>query len=96
MKDLTAKVYRTYNASNLFQKELNKISRKMDEGTIEDTLENDNNINEILDLFNKANIKVALLCNHQKKVSKSFNSISNTSSVGMISKRPLLPISSRV
>lgn len=74
MKNLTAKVFRTYNASNLFQKELNKISKKMNgsEDRSEDIQED--NINEILDMFNKANIKVALLCNHQKKVSKSFNS----------------------
>jgi DNA topoisomerase-1 len=71
MKNLTAKVFRTYNASNLFQKELNKISKKIHPGN-EETQEN--NINEILDMFNKANMKVALLCNHQKKVSKSFNS----------------------
>jgi DNA topoisomerase-1 len=70
MKNLTAKVFRTYNASNLFQKELNKITKKTHNGT-EDAQEN--NVNMILDMFNKANIKVALLCNHQKKVSKSFN-----------------------
>ena len=78
MKNLTAKVFRTYNASNLFQKELNKISKKMNtsENGSEDASEDvqEDNINEILDMFNKANIKVALLCNHQKKVSKSFNS----------------------
>ena len=72
MKNLTAKVFRTYNASNLFQKELNKISRKIDEGETSEELDNDT-LNEILDLYNKANVKVALLCNHQKKVSKSFN-----------------------
>jgi DNA topoisomerase-1 len=31
MRDLTAKVFRTYNASNLFQKELRKISNKYEE-----------------------------------------------------------------
>jgi DNA topoisomerase-1 len=68
MTNLTAKVFRTYNASNLFQKELNKINRKMNDDDDIDT-----NVNIVLDLFNKANIKVAVLCNHQKKVSSTFN-----------------------
>lgn len=67
LKGLTAKVFRTYNASNLFQKELNKISKKYD------TMELDNKINILLMEFSKANAKVALLCNHQKKVSSSHD-----------------------
>lgn len=69
MPDLTAKVFRTYNASKLFQEELLNIDDKIDE------LNGDTSskINLILDLYNKANIKVALLCNHQKQISKSFN-----------------------
>jgi len=71
MTDLTAKVFRTFNASNLFQKELNKISAKF--GSENKDGESMDNINLILSEFNKANAKVALLCNHQKKVSKTFN-----------------------
>jgi len=67
MPSLTAKVFRTYNASHLFQKELDKISKKYD------TYEEDDKINILLDEFNKANAKVAMLCNHQKNVSKSNN-----------------------
>ena len=67
MNDLTAKVFRTCNASTLFQKELNKISNKY-----KDNQESDK-INILLDEFNKANAKVALLCNHQKNVTKSTN-----------------------
>jgi DNA topoisomerase-1 len=67
MKGLTAKVFRTYNASYLFQKELKKISKKYD------TLDEDSKLNKIYDEYNKANAKVALLCNHQKKVTGSFN-----------------------
>ena len=67
MKGLTAKVFRTYNASYLFQKELKKISKKFD------TLDEDSKINKLYDEYNKANAKVALLCNHQKKVTTSFN-----------------------
>jgi DNA topoisomerase-1 len=63
MKNLTAKVFRTYNASYLFYKELKKISRKY---------ENLTDINLLLDEFTKANAKVAQLCNHQKNVGKSF------------------------
>lgn len=64
---LTAKVFRTYNASHLFQKELNKISKKYE------SLDDVDKINKIYDEYNKANAKVALLCNHQKKVSNSFS-----------------------
>lgn len=67
MPNLTAKVFRTFNASYLFQKELNKITKKYD------TYDEANKINILFDEFNKANAKVALLCNHQKKVSASFN-----------------------
>jgi DNA topoisomerase-1 len=67
IKGLTAKVFRTYNASNLFQKELLKITKKFD------NYDKDDKINVLLDNFNKANAKVAALCNHQKNVSKTFN-----------------------
>lgn len=65
MKKLTAKVFRTYNASNLFQKELKKINKKFD------NYDQIDKINLLLDEFNKANAKIALLCNHQKNVTKS-------------------------
>jgi DNA topoisomerase-1 len=64
MKDLSAKVFRTYNASSLFQKELNKINKKYDKTTT---------LNILLDEFNRANAKVALLCNHQKNINKNTN-----------------------
>lgn len=69
MEGLTAKVFRTYNASKLFQTELNDINEKIDKMNHND----DNKINLILDMYNKANVKVAILCNHQKNISKSFN-----------------------
>lgn len=59
MKNLTAKVFRTYNSSYLFQKRLLKIA---------DGLE----VKEIMKHYNEANRAVAILCNHQKKVSNSF------------------------
>lgn len=64
MKDLTAKVFRTYNASNLFQKELTKITKKY-EGM-------ENVQKQIMDDFAKANAKVAKLLNHQKNVSSGY------------------------
>ena len=67
MKNLTAKVFRTYNASSLFQKELKKISKKIDGMTGSDK------INLLLDEYNRANGKVALLCNHQKNINNSSN-----------------------
>ena len=66
MKKLTSKVFRTMNASSLFQKELNKITAKFENYNEEDK------INLILNEFNKANAKVALLCNHQKNINKNF------------------------
>jgi DNA topoisomerase-1 len=67
MSDLTAKIFRTYNASFLFQQEINDITDKYDK------YDKSDKINILLNLFNKANAKVALLCNHQKSVSKNFN-----------------------
>lgn len=67
MNDLTAKVFRTFGASYLFQKELNKINEKYK------TYDKPDKIEKILDEFNVANAKVAILCNHQKKVAKTFD-----------------------
>ena len=64
--DLTAKVFRTFNASFVFQQELNSITTKYKSYDKADKL------NLLLTMFNKANAKVALLCNHQKNVSKGF------------------------
>ena len=67
MEELTAKVFRTFNASFLFQNEISSVTSKFDKYKEEDKL------NVLLDMYNKANVKVAMLCNHQKNVSKSFN-----------------------
>lgn len=67
MEELTAKVFRTFNASFLFQNEISNINSKFD------NYKEDDKLNVLLDLYNKANVKVAMLCNHQKNVSKSFN-----------------------
>jgi len=64
MKGLTAKVFRTYNASICMQKELEKYDMsKKDSQTVE----------EKLLFFNRASIEVAILCNHQRTVSKTHD-----------------------
>jgi DNA topoisomerase-1 len=60
MKGLTAKVFRTYNASITFQQQL-------DEGTPEKGA----TVQEKLNAYNKANRMVAILCNHQRSVPKT-------------------------
>jgi DNA topoisomerase I len=68
LKGLTAKVWRTYNASFLFQKELDKIRPEKIE-----KLPESERLNFIISLFQQANAAVALLCNHQKNVSTNFD-----------------------
>jgi DNA topoisomerase-1 len=67
---LTAKVWRTYNASFIFQKELDKLTsnKKLDLFT-----EKDERLNFLVAIFNQANTEVALLCNHQKSVDTNLN-----------------------
>jgi DNA topoisomerase I len=66
MPKLTAKVFRTFNASHLFQQELNEIATKYK------GYDKPDRVNLLLDKFNQANAKVACLCNHQKNVSKGY------------------------
>lgn len=62
MEGLTAKVFRTYNASYTLDRWFN-----------EHPLEPYASIADKMAYFNKANTEVALLCNHQKSVSKNFS-----------------------
>lgn len=70
LSGLTAKVWRTYNASFTFQKELDKLvsSKKIDTFT-----DSDERLNYLIAVFNQANTEVALLCNHQKAVNTNLN-----------------------
>jgi DNA topoisomerase-1 len=70
MPGLTAKVWRTYNASCLFQKELDKIK----EDKIKEIDANER-LNYLLSMFIQANTSVALLCNHKKNVNVSHGDI---------------------
>ena len=70
MKNLTAKSFRTFNASYTFQHKLKKIMKKYEDL---DVMSNDLTKEEETDImkqFERANIEVAKLCNHQKAVSK--------------------------
>lgn len=60
MDGLTAKVFRTYNASSTLEQEL----KKFDLAGL--TLE------AKVDRYDEANKQVAILCNHQKTVGKKF------------------------
>merc|ERR1719511_187886 len=61
MPGLTAKVFRTYNASFTLQQQLDEL-----------TNEDDNVTNKILS-YNRANRAVAVLCNHQRAVPKTHD-----------------------
>ncbi|XP_055030731.2 DNA topoisomerase I, mitochondrial [Misgurnus anguillicaudatus] len=60
MPGLTAKVFRTYNASITLQQQLKELSNMTD------------NVAEKLLSYNRANRAVAILCNHQRAPPKTF------------------------
>lgn len=60
MKGLSAKVFRTYNASFTMQEELKKTP-------------SDGTVAEKVLAYNRANREVAILCNHQRTVPKTHN-----------------------
>lgn len=61
MKGLSAKVFRTYNASITFQEQVDKLTNSQD------------SIADKLLSYNRANREVAILCNHQKSASKTHD-----------------------
>ncbi len=60
MDGLTAKVFRTYNASKTLQDQLDLLTEPRAD------------VPEKVLSYNRANRQVALLCNHQRSVPKSF------------------------
>jgi DNA topoisomerase-1 len=60
MPGLTAKVFRTFNASITLQNQLEELTNDGD------------TIPELLLSYNRANRQVAILCNHQRAVPKTF------------------------
>lgn len=61
MKGLTAKVFRTFNASSTFQ-------RLLDEDDLSTATQQ-----EKLNAYNRANRMVAILCNHQRSAPKTHD-----------------------
>lgn len=59
MPGLTAKVFRTYNASITLQDQLQKLTKSKD------------SVHEKMLSYNRANRQVAILCNHQRAVPKT-------------------------
>ncbi|KAL3122538.1 hypothetical protein niasHT_003074 [Heterodera trifolii] len=59
MDGLTAKVFRTYNASITLQEQLDKLTNPSD------------SVHEKMLSYNRANRQVAILCNHQRAVPKT-------------------------
>lgn len=62
MPDLTAKVFRTYNASVTLEKELHKVDMSPDE-----------HLTTKKNFYNAANREVAILCNHQRSIPKGHD-----------------------
>ncbi|XP_050954393.1 DNA topoisomerase I, mitochondrial isoform X3 [Labeo rohita] len=60
MSGLTAKVFRTFNASTTLQDQLNKLTTE------------DMTVEEKILSYNRANRAVAILCNHQRAAPKTF------------------------
>jgi DNA topoisomerase I len=60
MDGLTAKVFRTFNASNTLQEQLDKLTDPKA------------SVTEKILAYNRANRAVAILCNHQRSVPKTF------------------------
>jgi DNA topoisomerase-1 len=60
MEGLTAKVFRTYNASKTLQDQLDLLTDPKA------------NVSEKFLSYNRANRQVALLCNHQRSIPKTF------------------------
>ncbi|XP_069477851.1 DNA topoisomerase I, mitochondrial isoform X2 [Ambystoma mexicanum] len=78
MDGLTAKVFRTYNASITLQEQLKAL-----------TNEDDNVAAKILS-YNRANRAVALLCNHQRAAPKTFEKSMQTLQAKIDAKKDLL------
>lgn len=87
MKGLSAKVFRTYNASVTLCRQLRRLkvakgvenSILLKTGESEDELEKPvpvdvTNISELISFYNEANRRVAILCNHQRSIPKQHES----------------------
>ncbi|GIX71504.1 DNA topoisomerase 1 [Caerostris extrusa] len=66
-RGLTAKVFRTFNASKTLEKHLDLLTRKC----IEHFLDN-MNLDEKIRAYHQANKEVAIMCNHRRAVPRGF------------------------
>ena len=76
MQGLTAKVFRTYNASKTLQDQLDLLT------------EPKASVPEKILAYNRANRQVALLCNHQRSVPKTFEKSMETLKAKVSGDRP--------
>nr|BAN65583.1 DNA topoisomerase [Babesia bovis] len=87
MTGLTAKVFRTYNASITLCRQLRrlKVRKSLDSslmlqpGKSDDDLDKPvlvdvTDVNELISFYNEANRRVAILCNHQRSIPKQHES----------------------
>jgi DNA topoisomerase I len=65
MNDLSAKVFRTYNASTV-------LERQLDVKANEQSVKADTDVNSKVKFYNDCNRDVALLCNHKKAAAKGL------------------------
>merc|ERR1711879_54232 len=73
MENLTAKVFRTFNASKTLESELDKAFDTSYHDAEVGELSIDSHVDQKVYFYNQANKRVAILCNHQKTVSKNFD-----------------------
>uniref|UniRef100_A0A1X7UKE5 DNA topoisomerase n=1 Tax=Amphimedon queenslandica TaxID=400682 RepID=A0A1X7UKE5_AMPQE len=79
MEGLTAKVFRTYNASITLQEQLEELTKE------------DDTVNEKILSYNRANRAVAVLCNHQRTAPKTFDTqMSNLQAKIHLKRKPFL------
>jgi DNA topoisomerase-1 len=89
MKNLTARVFRTYNSSKLYQDEILRLLGKDSTDKLNFPVQHTyasrgfsynikkqaystkkHSVSDIINIINEANIAVAMLCNHQKNITK--------------------------
>eukprot|EP01084_Bolivina_argentea_P221471 375101_1 len=79
MSGLTAKVFRTYNASVCMEQQL-----------YDDPVTEDVSLHDKMAYFTAANTQVAVLCNHQKSVSRLHDAMTNKMAGQLAQKKRLL------
>ena len=81
MEDLSAKVFRTYNASVTLQNELYGKD-----------IEEQEKLDQKVQFYTDCNREVARLCNHQKAVAKNFNEQMDNMRIKLVEKQDKLKV----